>query len=149
MRRKGCSRAISLAIAAVGLLASGCNGPPTIWKAEFPSPNGLWIASVRTIQHGGFGTASIDTVVYLQQKGGAQPPTQILGFDCPGPAPRPYVLSDANAGGTIELRVKWLSPSHLYVTYDKHADLYFQVVRMAGVDISVRNLSNPDVQTQR
>jgi hypothetical protein len=147
--RKEWSKAISLGIVAVGLLASGCGGPPTIWKAEIPSPNGLWIASVRTIQHGGFGTASIDTVVYLQQASGAQPPTQILAFDCQGPAPRPYVLSDANAGGTIDLTVKWLSPSHLYVTYDKHPDLYFQVVRMAGIDISVRNLSSPDGQPQR
>jgi len=62
---------------------------------------------------------------------------------CQGPAPRPYTSDDkANAGGTIDLAMKWLSPSHLEVTYDKHPDLYFQAVKMDGIQISVRDLSD-------
>lgn len=34
------------------------------------------------------------------------------------------------------------NPSHLDVTYDKHPDLYFQVVKFAGIDISVQDLSS-------
>jgi hypothetical protein len=67
---------------------------------------------------------------------------EVLAFDCPGPAPRPYVLDNANAGGTIDLTMKWVTPSHLQVTYDGHADLYFQAVRYAGINVSVQDLSS-------
>jgi hypothetical protein len=66
----------------------------------------------------------------------------VLAFDCPGPALRPYVLDNANAGGTIDLTMKWLTPSHLQVTYDGRADLYFQAVRYDGIDVSVQDLSS-------
>jgi hypothetical protein len=138
---KTCFKAISLGIVAVCVLASGCKDSPTIWKAEVRSPDGLWIASVLTIQNGGFGSARIDTVVYLKQSRGSQPPMEVLAFDCLGPAPRPYVMDNANAGGTIDLTVKWVTPSHLHVTYDKHPDLYFQVVKYDGISISVQDLS--------
>jgi len=59
-----------------------------------------------------------------------------------GPTPHPYVLdNNANAGGTINLKMKWLDSSHLEVTYDGHADLDFEVAGYGGVDISVRNVS--------
>lgn len=153
MDRKTCFKAILLVIIGVCVAASGCRPPTidslTIWKAEVQSPDGLLIASVRTIQNGGFGSARIDTVVYLAQSFRSQDPVEVLGFDCPGPAPRPYVLDNANPGGTIDLKMKWLTPSHLQVTYDGHAapssrkpDLYFQAVRAFGVNISVQDLSS-------
>jgi hypothetical protein len=37
--------------------------------------------------------------------------------------------------------MNWLTPSHLEVTYDGHADLDFQVVKYGRVAISVRDLS--------
>lgn len=142
---KTCFKAISLVIVGICVPASGCRptiDSLTIWKAEVRSPDGLWIASVRTIQNGGFGSARIDTVVDLKQSRGSQPPVEVLAFDCPGPAPRPYVLDNANAGGTIDLTVKWVTPSHLHVTYDKQPDLYFQVVKYDGISISVQDLSS-------
>ena len=142
---KTCCRAILLLIIGVCVSASGCRptiDSLTIWKAEVRSPDGLWIASVRTIQNGGFGSARIDTVVYLKQSRGSQPPVEILAFDCPGPAARPNVLDNSNAGGTIDLTMKWVTPSHLQVTYDGHADLYFQAVRYVGINISVQDLSS-------
>jgi hypothetical protein len=135
-------KTILLGFFAATILASGCKNAPTIWKAEVRSPDGLWIASVRTVQNGGFGSARIDTVVYLRQANGSQPPVEVLALDCPGPAPRPYVLSDANAGGTIDLTMKWLSPSHLHIAYDKHPDLYFQAIKLDGISISVQDLSS-------
>src|SRR5205814_7685807 len=69
-------------------------------------------------------------------------PDQVLGFSCLGPAPRPYVLDNANAGGTIDLTMKWVTPAHLDVTYDRHPNLYFQVVKYSGINISVRDLSS-------
>jgi hypothetical protein len=37
--------------------------------------------------------------------------------------------------------MKWLSPSHLDVSYDGTATVDFQVVKFAGVDISLRDAS--------
>jgi hypothetical protein len=142
---KTCLKAILLGIVAVCVLASGCKDAPTVWKAEVRSPDGLWIASVRTIQNGGFGSASIDTVVYLKQSRGSQPPMEVLAFDCLGPVPRPYVMDNANAGGTIDLTMKWITSSHLHVTYDKHPDLYFQAVKYDGISISVQDLSSEPI----
>lgn len=140
---KTCFKPISLIIIGVCVSSSGCRDAPTIWTAEARSPDGLWIASARTIQNGGFGSAHIDTIVYLKWTEDSKPPQKVLGFSCDGPAPRPYVLDNvANAGGTINLTMKWVTPSHLDVTYDKHPDLYFRVVKFAGIDISVHDLSS-------
>jgi hypothetical protein len=147
MNWKTCSKVIPLAVLVVCILASHCHGAPTedeltIWKTEVPSPDGLWIANARTIQNGGFGSAHIDTVVYLKQSRVSQPPAAVLAFSCEGPAARPYVLDNANAGGTIDLTMKWVSPSRLQVTYDRHPDLYLQTVKYGGITISVQDLSN-------
>jgi hypothetical protein len=142
MNWKTCFKAISLIIIGVCFLPLGCQQAPTIWVTEMRSPDGLWIASARTIQNGGFGSAHIDTIVYLKQSNASQPPTEVLAFSCPGPAPQPYVLDNANAGGTIDLTMKWVTPSQLAVTYDRHPDLYFQVVKYGSINISVQDLSN-------
>jgi len=142
MDRRTCFKAISLIVVAVCVLGSGCQGDPTIWKAEVRSPDGLWIASADTMQTGGFGSAGIYTTVYLKRSKDSGPPTEVLEFSCQGPAPRPYVLDNANTGGTIDLTMKWVTPSHLDVTYDKHPDLIFQVVKISGINISVQDLSN-------
>jgi len=134
-------KAISFTIIGLCLLGVGCSAS-TVWKAEVRSPDGVWIASARTIQNGGFGTASIDTTVYLKSTKDSSPPREVLAFSCKGPVPRPYVLDNtANAGGTIDLTMKWLTPSQLEVTYGRRPNLYFQVAKMAGIDISVRDLS--------
>lgn len=137
---------------AIGLcvLAIGCrdNAAPTVWTAEARSPDGLWLATARTDQNGGFGSASIETEVFLLQANVSQPPIMVLGFSCEGPVPRAYVLdNNANAGGTINLTMKWVTPSHLDVTYNGHAILNFQAVKCAGVDISVRDLSKEAIKT--
>jgi hypothetical protein len=68
---------------------------------------------------------------------------EVLAFSCAGPVPRPYVLDNlANAGGTIDLTMKWVTPSRLDVTYDRRPDLYFQVVKYGGINISVQDLSS-------
>lgn len=132
--------AISLMAIGLCLLGVGCSAP-TVWKAEAPSPDGHSIAIVRTVQGGGFGTANIDTTVYLKSTYYSNPPIQILGFSCEGPVPRPYVLDNvANVGGTINLRMKWLTPSHLQVTYTGHPVLYFQAVKVWGIDVSLQEL---------
>ena len=135
-------RIAMLAAIGVCVLGSGCQNAPTIWQAEARSPDGAWIASARTVQNGGFGSGSIDTVVSLKRTNSSQRPMEVLGFSSEGAAPRPYVLDQANAGGTIDLTMKWVTPSHLEVTYDRHPHLDFQVVKYDGIDVSVRDLSS-------
>jgi hypothetical protein len=153
VNRKTSLKLISLMILGFCVLLSGCRptiDDLTVWKAEVRSPDGLWIASARTIQNGGFGSAHIDTVVDLTQTNASQPPTEVLALSCHGPVPRPYVLDNtANAGGTIDLTMKWVTPTHLEVTYDDNPDLDFQTVKYAGIDISVRDLSNDRTDTSQ
>jgi hypothetical protein len=137
----------SLLVIGICMLDLGCQkGRETIWKAESRSPDGLWLAGAETVQNGGFGSGAIQTSVYLKRINVSRPPMQVLEFSCPGPAPRPYVLdNNANAGGTIGLTMKWLTPTHLEVTQDGRGDLDFQVAKYGGVAISVRDLSDTTV----
>jgi hypothetical protein len=112
----------------------------TVWKAEARSPDGQWLATARTVQNGGFGSANIDTYVELKRTNVAGSAKTVLDFDCDGPVPRPYTLDNvANKGGTINLTMNWANPSRLDVTYDGPARIDLQVANYAGIDISLRN----------
>jgi hypothetical protein len=136
----------TFALLVVCAFASGCRSVPTIWRAESRSPDGTWLATAHTEQDGGFGSASIMTSVDLKRVNGtvnSGKPTNVLSFDCPGPAGRAYILdNNANAGGTIDLKMKWLTRSHLEVTYDGKAQVVFQVVKFADAQISLRDTSS-------
>jgi hypothetical protein len=130
---------VSLVIALSGCMNKDRNA---VWKESLPSPDLAWTATAITIQNGGFGSAGISTTVYLSRPQSADAGTEVLGFSCDGPIPRPYVLDNvANKGGSIDLKMKWLTPTHLEVTFSGHPDLYFQAIRFAGIDISVRDMS--------
>jgi hypothetical protein len=120
-----------------------------VWKTEQPSPDGQWIASADTIQNGGFGSASVDTVVYLTRRADLKHTQEVLVFHCQDPVPHPYTLDNvANQGGTINLRMSWVTPSHLQVTYSRHPDLQFQVARYAGIEITAQDASDAPRTTQ-
>jgi hypothetical protein len=77
---------------------------------------------------GGIGAESS---VYLKRTANSRAPLLILGF-----------LHRGDTLSTINLKMKWASPSHLEVTYDgRAANLEFQAVKSNGVEISVRDLS--------
>lgn len=112
----------------------GCRETPTTtWSEQARSPDGMWLAVARSEQGGSFGGAYDVTTVSLKRIDGPQPPTQVLLFSHEYP--------------TINLKMEWLTPTHLNVTYGPsarpgdHADLNFQAVKCAGVEISVRDLS--------
>jgi hypothetical protein len=114
----------------------------TVWKAAFPAPDGSYIATADTVQNGGFGSGSIETSVYLARAGQNYRPVEIIGLSCNGPMPHPYVLDNvANAGGSVNLTVKWIAPTHLHVTYRGPAEITFQAVKFGHIVITLENLS--------
>ena len=128
---------------AVCLVVLGCTSKDslTVWKDSIPSPDGSYVATVDTIQNGGFGSASIETNVYLAQAGRPVQTTIIIGLSCDGPIPRPYVLDNvANKGGSVNLTVKWATPTHLLVTYRGHAEIGFQAVKFGKIEITLQDL---------
>lgn len=86
-------------------------------------------------------------MVYVRRSLDPKSTKAILAFSCEGPAPHPYVLDDANAGGTIHLSVKWATPKRLEASYDGHAILYSPVDKVGDVDISVRDLSSQEAKS--
>lgn len=116
------------------ILGGGCQDAATTWSAEARSPDGHWLATARTQQWGGPGTAYDATTVYLQQVMGSQASTQVLVF--------------SHQYATMNLKMEWVTPTHLDVTYGAstrpgdHVSLDFQVAKMSGIDISVRDLSS-------
>jgi hypothetical protein len=129
---------IRLLIIAGGLLMLGCQDVGTTWSAEVRSPDGHFVAAAQTQQWGGPGTADDTTTVDLRQVGSSQAPVEILGF--------------SHQYSRMNLEMKWLTPTHLEVAYapsTKEGDsvsLDFQVVKIAGIDVSVRNLPDQKVK---
>jgi hypothetical protein len=115
-------------IVMVSVLVSGChmNGETT-WTAEAPSPDGSLIADAKTIENSGFGSGSIETVVYLRQP--HQSPLMILAFTH---------NNSPNLPGLGNVTMSWLTPNHLEVTYLPSATVIFQAIKCLGVEISIR-----------
>jgi hypothetical protein len=122
-----------LAIAGVlgTVLAFGCRATTTIWSAESISPDGNWQATAHTEQTSGPGNAWIETRVSLKRTHVSESPREILSFNNESVWPN----------GVTNVEMRWVTPSHLEVGYKGHASLDWQVVKFAGLDISVRNLS--------
>ena len=121
---------VSLIIVACAL-AYRCTGGTTIWSAESKSPDGLYVASARTDQWAGPGTAYVSTSVYLKQSNSSQPPVEVLA------------LSDDSAypAGITSVEMSWLTPSHLDIKYKGHATIDFQAAIFQRVVISVQDTS--------
>jgi hypothetical protein len=82
------------------------------------------------VEYGGFGTASVETTVELKARTGPKRTIQILGF--------------TDDGASMGLKMNWITPSHLEVLFKGDPNiLYYQVVKTSGVEISVRDLSDP------
>ena len=122
------------------VLLSGCRSDPTVWMTELLSPDKAWLAIARTDQNGGFGSAYVDTVVSLKKLDGSVnrgKPFDVLVYPDGGPIHKSYVLSDENAGGGVNLKMKWISSSNLEIDYSGTIDPDLQVVRFGGVNITL------------
>jgi hypothetical protein len=113
----------------------------TVWKEDFPSPDGRWIATAAAFQRGGFGTAAITTGVDLRRSGETAK-VNVLGLNCSGPMNRPYVLDNsANRGGSVDLKIIWLDATHLRLTFRNYPGVVHTVSQLDEVSISAEELS--------
>ena len=108
--------------------ATSCRDAEMIWSAESASPDGRWIAVAHTERYGGPGTAGVQSTVLLRQAKGQEDAIQVL-----------LLSQDAES---VDLKLNWLTPSHLEITYGKPASIDFQAIKCGGVVISVRDLSS-------
>jgi hypothetical protein len=127
--------AICLASVLLCALISGCKDVATIWSTESASPDGGWVAAAHTDQYGGPGTAGIVSTVTLRRVKGRQDEIEILE------------LSQNGTG--VDLKLNWLTPRHLEITYKQPASVDFQVIKCGGIDISVHDTSAGAVSSLR
>jgi hypothetical protein len=114
-------------------LVSGCKDAATIWSTESGSPDGRWVASAHTDQYGGPGTAGILSTVTLRQVKGRQDKIEVLQL--------------SQNATSVDLKLNWLTPSHLEITYKQPASVDFQAIKCGGIDISIRDLSSTTTNT--
>jgi hypothetical protein len=130
------ARMISAAtgVAALAML-SGCHNDPTVWEKDVLAPGGAWVATARTRQWGGFGSAWVETTVSLRKLNGTVnrgKPFDILSYPS-GMISKAYVLSNENAD--TDLQLAWSGPTHLQIYHRSDVNLDL-VVRFADIDIS-------------
>ena len=128
-----------LFIILVCLAVVACQDKATIWSAESVSPDGIWRAEAHTDQYGGPGTARVQTNVLLKRTNTTGASIEILEFE----------NESATPPGITAVKMEWITPSHLEVSFGKQAHLYFQVVKSAGIDISVRDLSSSTTRSSQ
>jgi hypothetical protein len=116
-----------------------CSSPATIWSAESKSPDGYWVGTAHTKEWAGPGTAAVETYVYLRPTQSSQPPQLIAQFDDATMWPK----------GITNVDLKWVDSTHLEIGYRGRATIAFQVVKIAELDITIRDLSAPASQSLR
>ena len=91
------------------------------------------MATARSFEGGSFGGSYNLTTVQLKMVRGSQPAAQVLLF--------------SHEYATMNLKMDWVSPKHLAVSYaattrpNDHVELEFEAIKCAGIDISIRDVS--------
>ena len=128
-------------VAALAMLL-GCSDP-TVWKKDVLAPGGAWVATARTRQWGGFGSAWVETTVSVKKLDGTVndgKPFDVLSYPGGGAISKAYVLSDQNAD--TDLQLTWSAPTHLQIYHRSDVNPDLEVVRFADIDISFRQGSS-------
>lgn len=110
-------------VAAVAIPLAGCDPTDILLKEETRSPDGYWTVQTVIQRISGPGINSIDTYVFLSRTSGHGKGTQILELNVP----------TADKG---EVMVTWRDKNHLELGYHKEAEIDFQAIKCAGVEIS-------------
>jgi hypothetical protein len=126
--------AILLLSVALCIPILACNGSKPNWTGESTSPDGHWIATARTFIQSGFGTGYIGTDVYLKGKNASTSEAHILGLSYKYEVP----------SGITDVEMRWISATHLAITYRGSPTVEFQAIKCDGLDISARDLSSEE-----
>jgi hypothetical protein len=140
-RYGGPAIAMMMLILILGLCiwGSSCDNAATTWATEVASPDGRWLAIANTRQWGGPGMAYVATSVKLKLNKGIHFPVEVLLF------------SHQYAG--MYLKMDWVTPKHLNVTYapsKRPRDIVsvdFQVVKYQAIDITLQQLASEALET--
>jgi hypothetical protein len=112
------------------LVTLGCKDRP-IWSTESRSPDGKMVAIAQKFSNSGFAAPGPDAAfVYLRLTTEPEPGTLILALSEGG--------LEAQGG---DIRLDWLSPTHLEVTYPGQQNIDFQAIKYAGVEISIQQVT--------
>jgi len=108
----------------------GCQSSRAVWSAQALSPDGKIVATARAVvRNAGLSIISgVDTNVYLNWSKDSRTPALILNL-----------ADGSDSPVDTAVQMKWLTPTHLELTYAGNRTVGFQAVKWAGVDISVRN----------
>jgi hypothetical protein len=125
-----CRAAILIVLYSAFALVVGCDkNPQNTWSAEEKSSDGNWVAMARSEQWSGPGNNYDATTVSLKQTNGVQPPIEILNF--------------VHDYAHMDLKMTWISPTHLDVEYGSHAKVNFQAIKAFGsIVITTRDVSD-------
>lgn len=109
-------------------LLSGCEEKPSvIWASRVKSPDGVWVAEAETKQWGGPGNSYVATTVALKWiPKSRRPPIEVLEL----------ANESAYPIGVTGVVMKWVTNSHLDVTYGAGARVDFQAIKAAGLNIT-------------
>jgi hypothetical protein len=106
---------------------TGCRSTP-VWSGEVKSPDGKMIATASTFQDQGFLAGEAQTTVYLNWSVGSQSKTLIMAY------------SDGPTAKDMDVDMKWITPTHLELSYKGQRSLDFQAVKCNGIAITIRDL---------
>ena len=132
--RSWISRTILLLMVGACFLISGCRSSQTIWSAEARSPGGKVLAIARASATGGGLSivSSTNTTVYLRWATGSRRDTTVLQ------------LADATDDPVnTHVDMKWLTPTHLLLTFKGNQTVVFQAIRWFDIEISAQGISAP------
>jgi hypothetical protein len=107
-------------------LLSGCVQSRIVWSTETRSPDRNWLAIAQTVQVSGPGNNGAYTSVYLKWTDNS----------------KKYEILQKAETGSIDLKLKWASPSDLDITYNGYAaTIWLQVIKYGKVNIHLQDLS--------
>ncbi len=119
-------------------LVSGCTlDPIKNFSSQSRSPDGKWLAIGETLENAGFGSGAIWSEISLKRVGSQNDDdaVQVLGVE--------------QACRSIGLTLRWLSSTHLLVTYN-NADVTFRRKEVGdAIIITVRDLKSKDTDNPK
>jgi hypothetical protein len=120
--------AVTMVLNTIALM--GCeSATKTVWLAQSKSSDGAWLAMAHTENTDGPGINAQYTTVEMKQNISTTSPIEVL-------------VLDEDEQAVRDLKMNWISPDHLDITYRGDPQILFQAIKAFGKDVTVEHLSN-------